>query len=436
MKKITVFSIVLLIAIICVAGVMAENVDAIDATEVALVSDGLKIIAERNAMAISGLTGRDLAFEAEDFERALNIRRVDYITLTEIPDASLGTLYLGSAPLSKGQTVSRENLHKLSYVEKSQGITSNSFSFTTGNGYEIECSVYMLDKENYCPVALGSEMFSPTSTYRNVSVYGQLRGGDPDGDSITFEVISYPENGSIVLIDTKNGEFCYTPASDYVGEDSFEYVVYDKYGNYSASAKVELDVNKTTIKSILSDMGGNRAHSAAISMIEKGIMSADEAEGKLVFAPNATVTREDFLVMAMKTAGIEVSDTVATGFADDSNISAMAKSYVAAAKEKGYISGTLSDGEFYFHPKNTITAAEAAVIVNNIINGSQYIEKDMAITTVFADHLDIPAWAEEAILTLNYVGVWSSTNGYIYPQSEMTKEDTALVLACVMNINK
>lgn len=436
MKKLTIISIVLLMAVICVAGVIAGGNNAAPTEEVALVSKGLSILAERSTMAKTGVTGRELTFSPDDFERALNTSRVDYITLTEVPDPAIGTLCLGSAELGVGQTVSRENLHKLSYVAKGEGISSNSFSFTTGNGYEIECAVYILAEENYCPTATGAKLFTSVSTYRNVSVYGDLTGSDAEGDPITFEVVSYPKNGSVIITDTSNGEFCYTPAKDYVGKDSFMYVVYDKYGNYSAAKEVEVMVDRVSLDGVLCDMGGNRAHSAAITMVEEGIMSATEGEdGKLVFAPNETVTREDFLVMTMKAASIKITEANSTGFADDADISAMAKSYVYTAKEKGYIKGTQVDGKYYFYPENTITSAEAAVIVNNIIGGAEYVGSNVAITTVFSDHLDIPAWAEDSILTLNYIGIWSSTNGYVYPQSKMTKADTALVLAAVMNIN-
>ena len=435
MKKLTIFSIVLLMAVICIVGVIAGNGNTAEAKEAALVSDGLQIIANKSSMAKSGMTGKDLAFSPADFERALNIERLDYITLTDAPDPALGTLCLGSAVLTEGQTVSRENMHKLSYVEKAEGISSNSFTFTTGNGYEIECSVYMLDRENYCPVANGTQLFTDVSTYRNVSVYGKLLGNDADGDAITFEVVSYPKNGSVTVTDSINGEFCYTPSEDYVGKDSFKYVVYDKYGNYSAAKEVEVEVKRVTLDGVLCDMGGDRAHSAAITMIEEGIMSATASDDGLVFAPSDKVTKEEFLVMAMKAAGITVGDAVSTGFADDKDVSSMAKSYVAAAKEKGYVKGTLVNGEYYFYPEKTITAAEAAVIVNNIIGGSKYVGKDVAFTTVFADHLDIPAWAEDSILTLNYIGVFNSSNGYVYPQKEMTKSAAALMLEAVMNVN-
>ena len=75
------------------------------------------------------------------------------------------------------------------------------------------------------------------------------------------------------------------------------------------------------------------------------------------------------------------------------------------------------------------------MIVNNVVDGGKFIEKDMAITTVFSDHLEIPAWAENAILTLNYVGIYSASGGYAYPTSVLHRDDAALMLASVMEIN-
>ena len=435
MKKLTVISIVMLMAVILIAGIISGGAPDVS-SEVALVSGGLSILAERSKMAKSCVSSTEIAFVPEDFERALNVSRVDYITLTEIPDASIGSLCLGSSVLSVGQTVSRENLHKLSYVSKAEGVSSNSFSFTTGNGYEIECAVYLLAEKNHTPTAIGSQLYTSVSTYRNVSVYGDLLGADYDGDPITFEVVSYPEHGAVIITDAANGEFCYTPGDDYVGDDSFKYVVYDKYGNYSAAKEVSVKVDRADLEGVLSDMGGNPAHAAAITMIKKGIMNAKKENDTLVFAPNETITREEFLVMTMKAAGVKINESSTSGFEDDDKISAMAKSYVYTAKQNGYVKGSEVDGKYYFNPEGSITSAEAAVIVNNVIGGSKYISNDAAITTVFADHLDIPAWAEDAMLTLNYVGVWHTTNGYVYPQSNVTKADAALVLAAVIDIAK
>ncbi len=438
MKKLTLFSITLLMTIMVVAGLASGQTYAAD--EVAPISTGLQIIAARSSMAVSGLSGNEIAFSPEDFERALNVRKLDYITVTKVPDAAVGTLYLGSEGVSVGKTVSRENLHKLSYAGAAEGISENTFSFTTGRGYEIECSVYMLKSQNYCPTAGNEgELYLDVSTHRNVSIYGTLSGNDPDGDEITFEVVSYPSKGSIIMTDARNGEYRYTPSADYTGKDSFKYVVKDKYGNYSAASTVSLDINKTKLDSVLTDMGGHKAHSSAITMVENGIMTAKESDGKLTFAPTEGISREDFLVMVMKAAGLKYTDAqkanggnaqLSTGFEDDKDISASAKGYICLAKQKGFIKG---EGG-YFYPKREITAAEAAVMIDNVIGASSYVVNANASETVFADHVDIPVWAESSIRNLNSIGVMADANGYIYPEKTLDRATGAMMLEAVMKL--
>ena len=407
------------------------------ANDVQPVSLGLRVLASQCGMGKFGISGGEIAFSPEDFERSMNQRRVDHLTFEELPDTSLGTLWLGSEAIKEGQTVSRENLHKLSYVPKGKGILEDSFVFSTGRGYEIECSLFMLEKNNYAPTAgVAGELSLKVSTHRNVSVWGSLSGHDPDGDGIRFEIVSYPNRGTVTLVDAVNGEFIYTPGSEYTGADSFRYVVVDKYGNYSAASEVSLSVGRVKLESVLSDMGGNPAHTDAITMVEKGIMSAQKsASGELLFAPEKTVTREEFLVMTMKAVGIQPSDAANCGFADDSDISASAKKYVAFAKQKGYVKGAEVNGEYYFYPQNTVTAAEAAVIIDNIIGGSRYIVNKNGALSVFADEDDIPAWAEESMLTLKQVGIISGNSGYLYPQKEITRDTVASLLGAIVRLN-
>ena len=172
-------------------------------------------------------------------------------------------------------------------------------------------------------------------------------------------------------------------------------------------------------------------------MVEKGIMDAKtNAEGKLEFSPLQKVTREDFLVMTMKAVGIKSPQSADSGFADDGDISASARGYVALAKQKGYIKGTQVGEEYYFYPNKTITAAEAAVMIDNIINGSRYVVNDKVALSVFADYEDIPAWAESSVLTLKRAGVISSVGGYLYPEKELTRDVAATMLNAVVRLTK
>ena len=435
MKKITVLSIIALMAMMAFAGTAAGAAGASLPDEVP-VSVGLKVLACQSDMGIYGLTGGEIAFSPEDFERSMNQKRLDYLTVKELPNAALGTLRLGSEAVSVGQTISRENLHKLSYVPKEKGILEDCFVFSTGKGYDLECSLYILDKQNYAPTAgVAGELSLNVSTHRNVSVWGSLSGYDSDGDDIRFEIVSYPTNGSISLVDRVNGEFVYTPGAEYTGKDSFKYVVVDKYGNYSAASEVSLRIDRVRLESVIGDMGGNRAHTDAIALVEKGIMDVQKnASGALCFSPEKTVTREDFLVMAMKAAGITPDSATDGGFADDDNISASAKRYVAFARKKGYISGVESKGEYYFYPQNTVTTAEAAVIIDNIIGANKYVVNKNGALSVFADKADVPAWAEDSMLSLKQVGIISGNSGYLYPQKELTRENAASLLGALVRL--
>ena len=122
-----------------------------------------------------------------------------------------------------------------------------------------------------------------------------------------------------------------------------------------------------------------------------------------------------------------VSDT---GFVDDADIAADAKGYVAAAYSLGYIKGSTNEqGDLCFLPNETITRAEAAVILRRMVDaeGSQ-------LTPAFADSSDIPAWASEAISTLSSMGIMTSTGGAISPNEQVTRGQTAMMLAALMGV--
>ena len=170
-------------------------------------------------------------------------------------------------------------------------------------------------------------------------------------------------------------------------------------------------------------------------MVEKGLMSFETNEkGESIFSPSAAVTREEFLVAAMKAVGISEPASAATGFEDDSDISASARGYVALAKDKGYINGSEQSGKLYFYPNKTITVAEASVIIDNIIGGARYVVNDKGALSVFEDHNDIPTFAKESMQVLKRVGIISGNSGYLYPTSGMTKESASMMLGAVIRL--
>ena len=413
-------------ACIAVGGVTASA----ETVEIPVVSYGVNVLAAATDMAVSAPVGNEVVFSADVFARGMNLSAVDYITVKSIPDTAAGELLLGSTRVVAGQTVSAANLSYMTFLSATEEPTVASFSFTANGGATaMVCHVYLIDEINYTPtVSMASGLSLNLSTHKDMKLYGTLSAYDPDGDGLIFEVVSYPENGSLRVTDRTAGSYVYTPSSGYVGTDSFTYVARDKYGNYSAAATVNLKVTLSGTSVTYADMENSRAHNAALTLTEAGVMSGTQVGNRYYFYPEQTVSRVEFLVMAMNAAGItEVPDCTATVFADDAEIHSTMKGYVAAAYEMKYISGTLSDGKLCFLPNEEITRAQAAVMLSNIVGLC-----DVPVTPTFADTSEIPVWATEAIYSLGAAGIMTGQGGYITPMAKITREQTAQMLAAAM----
>lgn len=391
------------------------------------VSPALSVLANQNAMAKAGLINEDIGFSATDFERALNVSSLTSLTVTELPARSDGILYLGGSEVTTGQVISRANLSFLKFVFMSEEIRSSAFCFSTNHGdYEIACMLYALPYENRTPVISSAEDAAiSVGTYRDISVYGKLDAYDPDGDTLTYEIISSPRNGLLVMNDSSAGTYKYIPTEGYTGTDSFRYVVVDRYGNYSKAAEVTLTVSQPQSTLVYCDLEESAAHVAAISMTERGIMASAELDGNYYFYPTETVTRAEFLAMTMKALGIRVADSTAeTVFTDDAEIPAEFRGYVNTAQKLGYICGELNgDGELTFSPNDEITRTEAAVMIYNMTE----LELPV-ILPQFGDLSAVPAWAENAVLAVTASGIMSYEGGYLSAEAPVTREDAAQML--------
>ena len=396
----------------------------------ALLSPALCVIAEDSSMAMAGLTGSSISFEKNNFLRALNLSTLDSIVITQVPPSLDGELRVGNTVISKGQTISASSLSLLSFVPSNSGVTQSSFRFRTDNsGYDIACELYMLDRANSAPtLCYASSVSLNVSTHRNVSLYGNLACFDPDADEVFIEIVRYPESGVLTLLDKYSGDYVYTPNENYAGKDSFCYVARDKYGNYSASAEVKLEVNKLKTTVSFDDMKSSAYYNAALTMVEEGIMSGTQVGSDTYFYPDRAVTRGEFVVMLMHSLGIkDVSASASTPFVDNDEIPAQMRGYIAAAYSLGYVKGSVTDEGLCFEANKNISRAEAAVIIGNVLN----VETPTVIPT-FSDSADIPAWAAPSMYSLSAIGVMNRVDGGISPMNAVTRADAAQILVNLM----
>ena len=160
------FLVVALFVIFCasfMAGAASEGV---------AVSHALHIIANDSSMAMAGVKGGSISFDADDFARAMNLSSVGSITITELPSITDGELLVGATVLTSSQTISGANISLMSYSPKSDSGAASYFKFRTDDSpYEIKCELYMLDRVNYAPtLSTAPELSLDVSTHKGVKL--------------------------------------------------------------------------------------------------------------------------------------------------------------------------------------------------------------------------------------------------------------------------
>ncbi len=400
-------------------------------------SPALTVLAAQNEMSVATLSGNDYYFSEDVFARTLNLREIEAITVVSLPDVTAGELMMGSERVSVGQRIRGEELQLLSFVAKADDVAGAAFTFSpAGGAYEMVCNIHVLEEVNESPtVSMASEAALQVSTHRDFVGYGQLSAYDPEGDALIFEVVSAPRDGVVVMTDRARGAYVYLPREGFVGEDRFCYVARDAYGNYSAMAEVSVTVSESATSIVYADMVGRREYNAALSMTEAGIMRGEQSGKVWNFYPDVALSRGEFVMMAMQAMGVgslpQVSDT---GFDDNEQIDPQIRPYVAAARELGYIEGVVdAAGRRTFAASQSVTRAEAAVILNRMLGGET--ERPVATVPTFADGDDIPAWASEAITALTLKGILAPIDGAITPGATVTRADAACMLSALMQQN-
>lgn len=273
---------------------------------------------------------------------------------------------------------------------------------------------------NSAPIAENLEL----STYKGIAITSRFSATDPDGDPVTFQIVSSPARGQVTVDEQDTAAFWYTPYEGKKGKDSFTYVAMDDHGNTSQPATVKIVIEKQNTKVTYSDMAGNPAAYSAVKLAERGVYTGRQVNGLYCFDPNETFTREEFLALAMAVAESEPLDGVTvTGFYDDNSISVWAKGYVSAALMSGTVRGGLNeDGQAVFCGDSTITCVEAAVMIDRLL----------AMSDVKAEPtMAAPVWAAQSVANMETVSVLEPT----YQLNEtLTRGDAAMMLSAMMDV--
>ena len=393
---------------------------------------GAQVVASEVKMIKTGLIGHKITFTDGDFKSALVLNDFDTITVTEIPSSTEGTLLLSGRRVGKGRVIKRKSLGALVFVPASDSVKECSFKFTVDGyaaGAEIECVLKFIDKVNYAPEALGDTISaSNINTQASISVFGNLGATDPEGDDIEYIIVSYPKRGVLTITEKENGKYCYTPIDGYTGKDKFTYVARDEYGNYSEPMTVSVKVSERMCDTVYRDMESRAEYNAAVAMTAMGVMSGIQVGDDLYFRPDESVTRAEFVAMAMKCIGIRADSTLtSTYFDDDNEISVSLRGYIATAQRAGIVVGDFTNGKLLFSPNEEITRYEAANILAKMIGVDGEGEE-----SVFATENDVPSWARAGVYAMCSIGVFDHEDSATLSEN-IARADTAEYLYRLTN---
>ena len=281
------------------------------------------------------------------------------ICLTELPEASLGTLKLGPRVLRAGDILTQEQVAQMTFCPlATTEDTQATFQYLPIYENRVEPATVMTisirGKEDKAPVAMDMAV----ETYKNLPNTQPLKVTDPEGQKLTFSVTRQPRRGQVTI--HEDGTFTYTPKKNKIGVDSFTYTAADPSGNVSREATVTITILKPTQSTLYTDTVGESCRFEAEWMKNTGIFTGENLVGNACFQPEKAVTRGEFVTMLVKALDIPVEDTAA-GYMGD--IPQWLKPYFAAAMRSGLTEGLPAWENF--DCVQPITGAEAAVMLNN-----------------------------------------------------------------------
>jgi hypothetical protein len=268
--------------------------------------------------------------------------------------------------------------------------------------------------------------FAPTaqtcsvSAKEGISVYGSLSASDPDGDEITYHVAALPENGKLSL--SEDGAFIYTANEGSASRDSFSYYVCDRYGNRSQTAVVSINTTKNTSGIIYTDLEKSEYALPAVILAEKGALVGEKLGDEWIFSPEKTVSRADFLMMAMKMCDMDTALLSAnqSGFADSDTFTATQNRYISAAAGMGLVIGLDTENGRCFCPNEPITSEQASTLLGRI---AEY--KELSFGKSVAASIDEDGViSDDGLAMLASVGLVMSEDR----KTELTRADVACLL--------
>lgn len=340
------------------------------------------------------------------------------ICITGLPDASAGTVMLGSRVVRPGDIFTAAQLNQLTFHplltrEDAQATISYLPIYEDRVEQTAIMTIGIHGKEDKAPVAQDQAV----ETYKNLPLQESLKVSDPESQAMTFTVVRGPKRGTVEIRD--DGTFTYTPKHNKVGVDSFVYTATDPAGNVSREATVTVQILKPTDARQYTDTAGLDCQFEAEWLRNTGLFVGEQVGGSFCFYPDKTVSRGEFLTMLVKVLDIPTEDAADVQL--PVTTPQWLKPYLAAAKRSGLMNH-LEEANDLSAP---VTGAEAAIMMQNALDltvSSQVLEQPVSIME------DIPSYASASLTVMAENGI------LLHAEDPMTRSEVAQVLYRVSHL--
>ena len=200
----------------------------------------------------SGYAGGDsFTFEATDSVGLVSNTATESVTVADTPPTAIGASFstpsnqvfsgqlqgnandagqvLGFAAVqSPGHGAVTINANgQFSYTPATGYVGSDSFTFIVNDGYlDSSPATISVTVNDTAPAAASASFSTPV----DVSYSGRLQASNSDnGQTLTYLIVSQPSHGTVSISNANTGAYTYTPASGYIGSDSFAFKANDGY---------------------------------------------------------------------------------------------------------------------------------------------------------------------------------------------------------------
>ncbi|SMF73229.1 Endo-1,4-beta-xylanase, GH35 family [Paenibacillus uliginis N3/975] len=247
-------------------------------------------------------------------------------------------------------------------------------------------------------------------------VQGILKADHAEGAELTFEIVENGKQGTAAIVDSRTGEFVYTPLATASREDFFTFRVFDRY-EYSNTAKVTITIDRP-------DALGDDASLKSLHLNGEPVAGAGIVTGFAdhTYRPDQAVTRQELIVILARALKPQAGAGQAPSFTDEAKIGKWAADAVKSAVQAGWITG-YSDGSF--RPQEGITRVELAAVLarttqDDVVGGGQLSK--------FRDAEQIPVWAQSYVAQAAASGLMEGMGaGLFKPAGSVTRAEAAAV---------